>query len=118
MQIGCFVRTKTGFVGRIRTISLDVQVRLVPTGAEPGGTAPDWQVYGVEPADADTALWSVGAAWTHARKDGGSYLAVAIDCPTFARPLRAHLVPSADKADQHLLYRAPSRARRTEGPER
>src|SRR3546814_9973676 len=44
-QIGCFRADGAGFVGRVQTLTLDVAVRLVPTGFADHGRAPDWRVH-------------------------------------------------------------------------
>lgn len=107
MQIGCFRRDADGFIGRIRTLSLDVLVRLVPTGFAKHDRAPDWRIHLTEDGASAPLGPEVGAGWQHERKQGGSYVIIQLDCPSFPRPLRANLLPSKHDDDAHLLLWSP-----------
>ncbi|NMN03837.1 MULTISPECIES: DUF736 domain-containing protein [unclassified Novosphingobium] len=116
MEIGRFKKTDDGFEGRLRTLGLDLPVRLVASGSAAGGKAPDWRVISVGADDRDMAGRPVGAGWTHSRKDGNSFLALRFDCPTLARPLHANLVLSNEQADLYLLlWTRPRSPRAAEG---
>src|SRR3546814_5532432 len=44
-QIGEFTRTKNGYAGRIRTLSLDVEIALIPAEHTDAENAPDYRVH-------------------------------------------------------------------------
>ncbi len=116
MEIGRFMKTADGFEGRLRTLGLDLPVRLVVSSTAPGGKAPDWRVMSISEDGRDRAGRPIGAGWTHSRKDGSTFLALRFDCPTLAHPLRANLVLSNEQADLHLLlWTRPRSPRAAEG---
>jgi uncharacterized protein (DUF736 family) len=41
-QIGTFIRTKQGFSGRLRTLSLDIKLTLVPAEHSDAENAPNY----------------------------------------------------------------------------
>ena len=43
-QIGTFTRTKHGFTVRLRTLSLDIELTLVPAEHSDTENAPDYQI--------------------------------------------------------------------------
>ena len=55
-----------------------------------------------------------GAGWTHEREGGGSFITVQLDCPTFARPLRASLVRTPTQDEVHVLVWARQKRRQRE----
>lgn len=100
MQIGTFTATADGYSGRIRTLTLDIAVRLsaAPAGGE---RSPDWRVS----LDEEAGPIEVGAAWQHEGAKAGFYLTLQLDCPGLPRPIRANLVRSArDDATFILLW--------------
>lgn len=98
MQIGRFRALGGGFVGRLQTLMLDLPLRLVATQRD-NDKAPDWRVH----LDDDGGGPEIGSGWTHERNGGANFIAVQLDCPTFAHPLRANLVPARGEQDVHLL---------------
>lgn len=110
MQIGRFRKIGVGYAGRLQTVALDVPLRLVP--ARPGkDKAPDWRVH----LDGNGDGPEIGSGWTHEREGGGSFIALQIDCPTLACPLRANLLAARGEADVHvLLWSRPARSKRGE----
>lgn len=107
MQIGCFRVEGDGFVGRLRTLTLDVAVRLVPTGVIDHGNMPDWRVHLEDTMLPDGIGAEVGAGWTHSRSTGEEYLKLQLHCPSFPRPLRANLLPSMRENGEHVLLWSP-----------
>lgn len=95
-QIGTFTRTADGFFGRVRTLTLDVEVAILPADASDAENAPDHRVFcdGLE----------VGAAWERTGEKAGSYLSLSIDDPAFTEPLRARLFASDTKKDVWTLH--------------
>lgn len=82
-QIGTFTRNDDGFFGRIRTLTLDVEVAILPADDTDAENAPEHRVFldGLE----------VGAAWDRTGDKAGSYLSLTIDDPSFLEPIRARL---------------------------
>ena len=103
-QIGQFAATEDGFAGRLRSVTLDAALTLVP--AEPSETenAPDYRVMMGEEGDQT----EVGAGWKRVGEKAGAYVAVQIDDPAFAYPLRANLF-QADARSHVLLWNRPAK---------
>jgi uncharacterized protein (DUF736 family) len=107
VQIGCFHAHGAGFVGRVQMLTLDVAVRLVPTGLGDHGRAPDWRVHLDDESQPDCVGIEVGSGWTHNRPTIGDYVALQLDCPSFPRPVRANLLPSTRNDAEHVLLWSP-----------
>ena len=99
-QIGEFIREETGFVGRVRTLMLDLELVIAPTEQSETENAPDHRVH--LGADADGP--EIGAAWTRTGEKAGEYVSLQLDDPTFAQPIRANLFQSADDKSASGLY--------------
>ena len=81
-QIGTFTLKDGSYTGTIRTMTINVKAQLVPNSDKPSDGAPDFRLYagGAE----------LGAAWRQESKDGETpYLAISLDDPSFAGPMRA-----------------------------
>ena len=81
-QIGAFTLKDGKYTGTIRTMTINVKAQLVPNKTKVNDDAPDYRLYagGAE----------LGAAWRQDSKDGETpYLAVKLDDPSFAVPVRA-----------------------------
>lgn len=110
MQIGRFHKIGVGYAGRLQTLALDVPLRLVPIQSDKE-KAPDWRVHQGDNGEGP----EIGSGWTHERDGGSNFIALQLDCPTFARPLRANLVPALGESDAHvLLWSRPARSKRGE----
>ncbi|WP_242129824.1 DUF736 domain-containing protein [Sphingobium sp. Sx8-8] len=106
MQIGCFRAEGDGFAGRLQTLTLDVALRLVPTGFTGHGRAPDWRVH-LADADAPDGIGpEVGSGWNRDGKSG-AFITLQLDCPGFARPIRANLLRSNRGDEGHVLLWSP-----------
>lgn len=96
--IGTFTQTKDGFVGTIRTMTIDVKTKIVINEAKANDRAPDFRVYagGAE----------LGAAWREST--GGEsprdYLAVQLDDPSFAEPIRAAFFENTEEGTGVLVW--------------
>lgn len=111
MQIGEFTRTATGFTGRVTTMTLDVEVTLVPAEANDSEGAPNYRIH----RGPDGEGPEIGAGWDRSGERAGPYVAVQLDDPAFVQPLRANLFRSgADDAAHHLVWNRPSK--RESGP--
>lgn len=97
VQLGRFTRTETGYAGVLRTLSLEVPIRIEPA-SQLSETAPDHRVFAGEV--------ECGAGWTP-DEDGKGVLNVRIDDPAFAGPVRARLVHGKDEGEFLLLWRRP-----------
>ncbi|MDD9732811.1 DUF736 domain-containing protein [Mameliella sp. AT18] len=105
-QIGQFTRTKSGFTGRIQTLTFDCDLVLVP--AEPSDTenAPDFRVH-----VGDGSGPEVGAGWKRTGEKAGDYVSLQLDDPAFDRPIRANLFQLDAETDTWTLQwnRPPKR---------
>ena len=84
-QIGLFQRGEDGVLsGTIKTLALNVKVRLIPAGSSSNEKAPDLRVVasGVE----------IGAGWRRTSKENTEYHSVKLDDPSFPAPIYANLV--------------------------
>ena len=90
-QIGEFTRTQSGYSGRIRTLLLDVELALVPTGMSDAENAPDYRIHLREEDGPE-----VGAGWKRTGERAGEYVALLLDDPAFVQPIRANLFRSGD----------------------
>ena len=106
MQIGCFAQDGDGFVGRLRTLTLDIALRVVPTGFTGHGRAPDWRVHLADDNAPEGIGSEVGSGWNHEGK-AGAFITLQLDCPAFARPIRANLLRSNRGDDGHVLLWSP-----------
>lgn len=95
-QIGTFTRTPDGFFGRIRTLTLDAEVAILPTDDTDAENAPEHRVFldGME----------VGAAWERKGEKAGTWLSLTIDDPSFAEPVRARLFEADAKNGTWWLH--------------
>lgn len=98
-QIGAFKKTRTGYSGRIHTLTLEAELVLVPvdnTGAE---NAPDFRIH---IGDKDGS--EIGAAWQETGDKAGDYLSFKLDDPTLAQPIRANLFQAGDDKTAWVLH--------------
>ncbi|WP_336810139.1 DUF736 domain-containing protein [Bosea sp. MMO-172] len=91
MQIGEFTRTKSGFVGRVRTLSLDLSLTIVPADHADTENAPDYRVH----IGSDEGP-EVGAGWKRTCERAGDYISIALDDPLLTQPIRANLFRDDD----------------------
>ncbi|QJX05001.1 DUF736 domain-containing protein [Rhizobium brockwellii] len=104
--IGQFSRTKSGYAGRLRTLTLDAELVLVPVEQSDTENAPDYRVH----LGSDEDGPEVGAGWKRTGEKAGEYVSLQIDDPTFSQPVRANLFQSADdKSDWGLHWNRPPR---------
>jgi uncharacterized protein (DUF736 family) len=108
-QIGEFTRTKSGYSGRIRTLSLDIELTVVPAELSDAENAPDYRIH---LRDEDGP--EVGAGWKRTGERAGDYVSLQLDDPVFTQPIRANLFQSGDDKTVWGLHwnRPPKRAER------
>ncbi|MAM94963.1 MAG: hypothetical protein CMI61_10110 [Parvibaculum sp.] len=106
-QIGEFTRQKSGFSGRIQTLTLDSEIAIVAVDAAGVENAPDHRVH----LGSDDSGPEVGAAWSRTGEKAGDYLSVLIDDPALPHPMRAALFQNGADATSWSLHwsRAPKR---------
>ena len=83
--IGSFTPDKDGYVGTIRTLTMNVKARIVANDQKKSDGAPDFRIY--------AGRAELGAAWKSQTNgdDSREYLSVQLDDPSFAEPIRAAL---------------------------
>ncbi len=97
--IGSFTRTKSGYSGGLRTLTLDLA--LVLRSAERGEAekAPDYRIHLDDEDGPD-----VGAGWKRRGEKAGDYVALLIDDPMLMQPIRANLFQSSDDKSAWSLH--------------
>ena len=104
MRIGTFIVEGGGFAGHLHTLTLDIEIALVPTDNSDSENAPDFRVI----ARTDDKAREVGAGWKHVGEKAGDYVALQIDDPAFIQPLRANLF-QGDGNSHVLVWSRPSK---------
>jgi uncharacterized protein (DUF736 family) len=104
MRIGTFTAADGGFAGHITTLTLDIDLVLVPAESSDSENAPDFRVI----AGSDDEAREVGAGWKHVGERAGDYVTIQIDDPTFIQPLRANLF-QGDGNSHVLVWSRPTK---------
>lgn len=91
-QIGHFHRIQSGYSGRLRTLSLDLELTFVPAEKTDGEKTP---AYRVHLGDEDGP--EVGAGWKHTGERAGAFISVLLDDPVLPQPIRARLFQSDEE---------------------
>ncbi|NJL73612.1 MAG: DUF736 domain-containing protein [Candidatus Competibacteraceae bacterium] len=95
--IGIFTRTGSGFTGTIRTLTLNVKVKIVLDEHKASDNAPDYRVF------AGNAI-ELGAGWKKVAKAGGrEYTSLKLDDPSFPAAIYANLVQTEGDPDTFSL---------------
>ncbi|WP_354268614.1 DUF736 domain-containing protein [Bradyrhizobium japonicum] len=82
--IGTFTASDNGYVGSIKTLTLNIKAKLVASERE-NEKAPDFRIF--------AGATEFGAAWKKtARETDREYLSVKLDDPSFPAPIYASLV--------------------------
>ncbi len=87
-NIGTFTTDKDGFTGTLRTLTLNVKVKLVPNDKGSSENAPDFRL--------QAAGHDIGAAWNKTSEAGREYKSVTLDDPSFPAPVYARLIEGED----------------------
>lgn len=98
-QIGLFTREGDSFSGRVQTLTLYLELAIVP--AEPGDSdnTPDYRVLrGTDDGP------EVGAGWTRTSEKAGEYVSLQLDDPTFHEPIRARLFQNSEDTTSWSLH--------------
>lgn len=110
-QIGHFTRSPAGYSGRLRTLSLDLDLTFVPIDNLETENAP---AYRIHLGDEDGP--EVGAGWKHSGERAGPFISVLLDDPVFQQPIRARLFQSDSEGRDWGLHW--TRPRKREAQER
>ena len=104
MRIGTFAAADSGYAGHLHTLTLDIELLLVPAEPSDSENAPHFRVI----AGSDDEAREVGAAWKRTGEKAGDYVAIQIDDPMFTQPLGANLFQAENKGHV-LVWSRPSR---------
>lgn len=83
-NIGNFTAQNDSFTGTVRTLTLNVKVKIVPD-AKDSENAPDYRIVAAGNFD-------IGAAWKKVSRAERPYLSVTLDDPSFPATIYARLV--------------------------
>jgi uncharacterized protein (DUF736 family) len=108
-QIGQFTRSKSGYSGRIQTLSFDAELVLVPAEHSDAENAPDYRIH---LGDGDGP--EIGAGWKRTGEKAGDYVSLQLDDPALTQPIRANLFQSGEDKSAWILNwnRPPKRGER------
>jgi uncharacterized protein (DUF736 family) len=98
-QIGSFTRETSGLVGRIQTLTLNLEIAVVPAEPTDAENAPDHRVH---LGDADGP--EIGAGWKRTGEKAGEYISLLIDDPALVQPIRANLFRDDDAGAAWSLH--------------
>ena len=98
--IGNFTATDNGYRGKIRTLTLDLDVEFV-ANEKSSHSAPDYRLMAGD--------YQLGAAWAKVSKAERPYLSVSIDDPALPRTIYARLLES-DGQHSLIWSREPAAA--------
>ncbi len=96
-HIGTFTAQNDSFIGTVRTLTLNVKVKIVPNDKE-SENAPDYRIQAA-------GSFEIGAAWKKVSKADRPYLSVTLDDPSFPATLYARLVEGEDGAHNLIWSR-------------
>lgn len=92
--IGTFTKSEAGFTGAVKTLTLNVKAKFIPTEKE-SDKAPDFRIL--------AGAVEFGAAWKKTAQNGREYLSVRLDDPSFAAPIFANLI-EGEEANHQLIW--------------
>lgn len=97
-HIGTFTAQNGSYTGTVRTLTLNVKARIVPTdkGSE---NAPDFRIVAAGGFD-------IGAGWRKVSRADRPYLSVTLDDPSFPATIHARLVEGEDGAHNLIWSRS------------
>lgn len=92
--IGTFTKSEAGFIGAVKTLTLNVKAKFIPAEKE-SDKAPDFRIL--------AGSVEFGAAWKKTAQNGREYLSVRLDDPSFAAPIFANLI-EGEEANHQLIW--------------
>ena len=97
-NIGTFTAQNGSYTGSVRTLTLNVKVKIVPNEKE-SENAPDFRIV--------AGNFEIGAAWKKvSRTAERPYLSVTLDDPSFPATIYARLVEGEDGAHNLIWSRS------------
>lgn len=100
-NIGNFTTHNDGYIGTLRTLTLNAKAKLVPNDKGDSEKAPDFRL--------QSGGHDIGAAWQKTSEAGREYLSITFDDPSFPAPVYARLIEGED-GKHHLLWSRPQTA--------
>lgn len=98
-RIGHFTREAEGLVGSIQTLTLSCKLTLAPAESSNAENAPDYRVHHGSAEGPE-----IGAGWKRTGERAGDYIALVIDDPALAQPIRANLFRDDDAGTSWSLH--------------
>ncbi|MCR6700976.1 MAG: DUF736 domain-containing protein [Dokdonella sp.] len=95
-NIGTFTKNDNGFAGTVRTLALNVKVKLVPN-EKTNENAPDFRIQ-------TGGGYDLGAAWKKTSEAGRDYLSVTLDDPSLPATIYAGLIEDEDSGKHILIW--------------
>ena len=95
-NIGTFTKNDNGFAGTVRTLALNVKVKLVPN-EKTNENAPDFRIQ-------TGGGYDLGAAWKKTSEAGRDYLSVTLDDPSLPATIYARLIEDEDSGKHTLIW--------------
>ena len=99
-NIGNFAAQDKGYTGTVRTLTLNVKVKIVPTDKD-SEKAPDFRIL--------AGNFEIGAAWRKDSQQDRPYLSVTLDDPSFPATIYARLI-EGEEGNFDLIWSRPSKA--------
>ena len=109
-QIGQFARDASGFAGQLVTLTMKRDLVIVPAEHSDAENAPDYRVHDHDPGARDIGP-EIGAGWNRTGEKAGEYIALVIDDPGLAQPIRANLFRDDDAGNTWSLHWSRQRDR-------
>ena len=100
-NIGTFTAQNDSFTGTVRTLTLNVKVKIVPNAKE-SENAPDYRIV--------AGNFEIGAAWKKTSQADRPYLSVSLDDPSFPATVYARLIENEDGTHDLIWSRSKPKA--------
>lgn len=91
-------RPQDGLIGTLRTLTLNVKVKLVPSDKSDHESPSDYRL--------QAAGHDIGAAWKKTSEAGRAYVSVTLDDPSFPITVYARLIEGEDGAHDLIWSRS------------
>ena len=102
-NIGTFTADKDGYTGTLRTLTLNVKVKLVPNDKGGKDNAPDYRL--------QAGSYDIGAGWKKVSKEAERpYVSVTLDDPSFPATVYARLIEGENGAHDLIWSRSKPQA--------
>ncbi len=96
-NIGTFTAQNDSYAGTVRTLTLNVKVKIVPNDKD-SENAPDYRIV--------AGNFEIGAAWKKVSRAERPYLSVTLDDPSFPATIYARLVEGENGAHNLIWSRS------------